>query len=55
LTVIVNNFDTLSRLDKFAKSLELSAMDSPKERDVIKTMQGNRLAIEHLNLQTPDY
>ncbi|MEK6259965.1 MAG: ABC transporter ATP-binding protein/permease [Planctomycetota bacterium] len=62
LTVIVNNFDTLSRfaagisrLDKFAKSLEGSAREPSKERDVIKTVEDDRLAIEHLTLQTPDY
>ncbi len=62
LTVIVNNFDTLSRfaagisrLDKFSKSLEVSAREPSKERDVIKTVEDDRLAIEHLTLQTPDY
>ena len=62
LTVIVNNFDTLSRfaagvsrLDKFAKSLEFSAREPSAERDVIKTVEDDRLAIEHLTLQTPDY
>ena len=62
LTVIVNNFDTLSRfaagisrLDKFSKSLEGSAREPSKERDVIKTVEDDRLAIEHLTLQTPDY
>lgn len=62
LTVIVNNFDTLSRfaagisrLDKFAKSLEFSAKEPSKDQDVIKTVEDDRLAIEHLTLQTPDY
>lgn len=62
LTVIVNNFDTLSRfaagisrLDKFAKALEVSATESSLGRDVIQTIEGNRLALEHLTLQTPDY
>ncbi len=62
LTVIVNNFDTLSRfaagvsrLDKFAKSLEGSAREPSKDRDVIKTVEEDRLAIEQLTLQTPDY
>ena len=62
LTVIVNNFDTLSRfaagvsrLDKFAKSLEGSARESSQDRDVIKTVEEDRLAIEQLTLQTPDY
>jgi putative ATP-binding cassette transporter len=62
LTVIVNNFDTLSRfvagisrLDTFAKSLELSAMEPPKGQNVIKTIENDRLAIEQLTLQTPDY
>ena len=62
LTVIVNNFDTLSRfaagvsrLDKFSKSLEFSAREPSAERDVIKTVEDDRLAIEHLTLQTPDY
>ena len=62
LTVIVNNFDTLSRfaagvsrLDKFAKSLEMSATERPQDQDVIKTVEDDRLAIEHLTLQTPDY
>lgn len=62
LTVIVNNFDTLSRfaagitrLDKFSKSLDMSAAETSKERDVIKTVEEDRLAIEHLTLQTPDY
>ena len=62
LTVIVNNFDTLSRfaagisrLDKFSKSLDLSAAETSKEREVIKTVEEDRLAIEHLTLQTPDY
>ena len=62
LTVVVNNFDTLSRfaagisrLDKFAKSLELSATEGSLDRDVIQTVEDNRLAMEHLTLQTPDY
>jgi vitamin B12/bleomycin/antimicrobial peptide transport system ATP-binding/permease protein len=62
LTVIVNNFDTLSRfaagisrLDKFAKSLEMSSQDHPKKREVIKTIEKDRLAITSLSLQTPDY
>ncbi len=62
LTVIVNNFDTLSRfaagisrLDKFAKSLELSSQDNPKKKEVIKTIEKDRLAITSLSLQTPDY
>lgn len=62
LTVIVNNFDTLSRfaagisrLDKFSKSLEGSAREPSKERDIIQTLEEDRLAIEHLTLQTPDY
>ena len=62
LTVIVNNFDTLSRfaagvsrLDKFSKSLEVSAREPSKNRDVIKTVEEDRLAIEQLTLQTPDY
>ena len=62
LTVIVNNFDTLSRfaagisrLDKFAKSLDVSVTERPKNQDVIKTVEDECLAIEHLTLQTPDY
>jgi putative ATP-binding cassette transporter len=62
LTVIVNNFDTLSRfaagisrLDKFSKSLDMSAAESSKDRELIKTVEADRLAIEHLTLQTPDY
>jgi putative ATP-binding cassette transporter len=62
LTVIVNNFDTLSRfaagisrLDKFSKSLDMSAAETSKDREVIKTVEEDRLAIEHLTLQTPDY
>ena len=62
LTVIVNNFDTLSRfaagvsrLDKFARSLELSANEHTKNQDIIKTVEGEQLAIEHLTFQTPDY
>ena len=62
LTVIVNNFDTLSRfaagisrLDKFAKSLEGSAKEPSKDQDLIKTVEDDRLEIEHLTLQTPDY
>src|SRR6185436_12299209 len=52
LTVIVNNFDTLSRfaagisrLDKFAKSLEVSAKEPSADRDIIKTVEDDRLAI----------
>ncbi len=62
LTVIVNNFDTLSRfaagitrLDKFAKSLDNSAKVGPSDREVIKTRVEERFAIEGLSLQTPDY
>ncbi len=62
LTVIVNNFDTLSRfaagisrLDKFSKSLDMSAAESSKDRELIKTVEADRLAIEHLTLKTPDY
>lgn len=62
LTVIVNNFDTLSRfaagisrLDKFAKSLEMSSQDHPEKKEVIKTIEKDRLAITGLSLQTPDY
>ena len=59
---IANDFDTLSRfaagvsrLDKFAKSLEVSAKEPSADRDVIKTVEDDRRAIEHLTLQTPDY
>lgn len=62
LTVIVNNFDTLSRfaagisrLDKFARSLESSAQVGLRGRDVIRTVEENRLAIDRLTLLTPDY
>ncbi len=62
LTVIVNNFDTLSRfaagisrLDKFAKSLEGTANERPKDQDVIQTIEGDQLAMDHVTLQTPDY
>jgi len=62
LTVIVNNFDTLSRfaagitrLDKFAKSLEFSATTRQQGQEVIRTREEDRLAIEQLTLQTPDY
>ena len=62
LTVIVNNFDTLSRfaagisrLDKFSKSLEFSAKEPSTDRNIIQTVEDDRLAIEHLTLQTPDY
>lgn len=44
-----------NRLDKFAKSLEGSAKELTADRDVIKTVEDDRLAIEHLTLQTPDY
>ena len=60
--MIVNNFDTLSRfaagvsrLDKFSKSLEGSAKEPSKDQDLIKTVEDDRLEIEHLTLQTPDY
>jgi vitamin B12/bleomycin/antimicrobial peptide transport system ATP-binding/permease protein len=62
LTVIVNNFDTLSRfaagisrLDKFAKSLQASALQCPNDHDVITTAEADRLALQHLTLQTPEY
>lgn len=62
LTVIVNNFDTLSRfaagigrLEKFAKSLETSAKERSKNQEVITTDEDDRLALEHLTVQTPDY
>ncbi|TXT24107.1 MAG: putative ATP-binding cassette transporter [Planctomycetota bacterium] len=62
LTVVVNNFDTLSRfaagisrLDKFAKSLAVSATERASDRAIIKTAEADRLAIEQLTLQTPDY
>ena len=62
LTVVVNNFDTLSRfaagisrLDKFAKSLAVSATERASNREIIETVEEDRLAIEHLTLQTPDY
>jgi putative ATP-binding cassette transporter len=62
LTVIVNNFDTLSRfaagisrLDRFAKSLESLSREHPEKVDVIKTSEEDRLAIESLSLKTPDY
>ena len=62
LTVIVNNFDTLSRfaagvtrLDKFAKSLDTNAKDRPSERELIQTNEEDRFALEGLSLQTPDY
>lgn len=63
LTVVVNNFDTLSRfaagvtrLDKFAKSLEFSATESTNDQLLINTVEKEgRLAIDHVTLQTPDY
>lgn len=62
LTVIVNNFDTLSRfaagisrLDKFANSLENSALAHTHDRDLITTQEGSRLVLEKVSLQTPDY
>ncbi len=62
LTVIVNNFDTLSRfaagvsrLDKFANSMDMSSLDHACGREVITTQEGERLLLEKLSLQTPDY
>jgi putative ATP-binding cassette transporter len=62
LTIIVSNFDTLSRfaagisrLDRFTKSLEVSATESPQAREVIETVEDDCLAIDHLTLKTPDY
>ena len=62
LTVIVNNFDSLSRfaagvsrLDKFANSLENSALAHTQGRDLITIREGERLVLEGLSLQTPDY
>jgi putative ATP-binding cassette transporter len=62
LTVIVNNFDSLSRfaagvsrLDKFANSLENSALAHTHDSEVITTHEGERLVLENLSLQTPDY
>ena len=62
LTVIVNNFDTLSRfaaginrLDKFSKTLESFSHEGSTDRSVIETVEGDHLAIKNLTLQTPDY
>lgn len=62
LTVIVNNFDSLSRfaagvsrLDKFASSLENSALTHTHDRELITMQVGERLVLEKLSLQTPDY
>ncbi len=66
LTVIVNNFDTLSRfaaginrLDKFGKSLEASsdvpAVPAVESEGTIRTVEEDRLAIEGVTLQTPDH
>jgi vitamin B12/bleomycin/antimicrobial peptide transport system ATP-binding/permease protein len=62
LTVIVNNFDSLSRfaagvsrLDKFANSLENSALAHTHDRHLITMQEGERLVLEKLSLQTPDY
>jgi putative ATP-binding cassette transporter len=62
LTVIVNNFDTLSRfaagvsrLDRFANSLESSALARTHDRESITTLVGERLILEKVSLQTPDY
>lgn len=62
LTVIVNNFDSLSRfaagvsrLDKFANSLENSALAHTHDRQLITMQEGERLVLEKLSLQTPDY
>ena len=62
LTVIVNNFDTLSRfaaginrLDKFSKTLESFSHEGSTDRSVIETVEGDHLAINNLTLQTPDY
>lgn len=62
LTIIVNNFDTLSRfaagvsrLVKFANSLESSALSRDPGRTRIATQGGSCLALNNLSLQTPDY
>lgn len=62
LTVIVNNFDSLSRfaagvsrLEKFANSLENSALAHTHDRELITMQEGERLVLEKLSLQTPDY
>jgi putative ATP-binding cassette transporter len=62
LTVIVNNFDSLSRfvagvsrLDKFSYSLEKSALGHTHDKELITMQEGERLVLEKLSLQTPDY
>ncbi|MBA4018313.1 MAG: ABC transporter ATP-binding protein [Pirellula sp.] len=62
LTVIVNNFETISRfaagisrLDKFANALEASATENSKNQNVIETVEADRFAIQNLTLQTPDH
>jgi vitamin B12/bleomycin/antimicrobial peptide transport system ATP-binding/permease protein len=62
LTVIVNNFDSLSRfaagvsrLDQFANSLENSALAHTHDRELITMQEGECLVLEKLSLQTPDY
>ncbi|XZE43512.1 ABC transporter ATP-binding protein/permease [Pirellulaceae bacterium SH467] len=62
LTVVVNNFDTLSRfaagvsrLVKFSSSLENSALCRSPDKEVITMLNGDCLVLGKLSLQTPDY
>lgn len=62
LNVVVDKFDNLSlfaagvgRLDRFAKSLDAASTPPNDDRERIRTVEEPRVAMEQLNLQTPDY
>src|SRR5204863_8145266 len=62
LAIIVDNFDNLTRfvaginrLDTFARALAGETSGRPRADSVIAAVQDSRLALEHVNLQTPDY
>ena len=62
LNVVVSKFDLLSafaagvsRLDRFAKSLVTASAPAQDDREHIQTTEEERIALDHLSLQTPDY
>jgi putative ATP-binding cassette transporter len=62
LNIVVNKFDILSlfaagvsRLDRFAKTLELSAAPPDGDRSHVETVEAPEVAVENLCVETPDH
>lgn len=62
LNVVVDKFDNLSlfaagvsRLDRFNKTLDSASTPPTDDRERIRTVEEERVAMEQVSLQTPDY